>query len=268
MIIAPTFAKEVIKQFMDTPKHSPWRGILCDLAGEIESAQKFILPQGGRFVDDPDYKAIEKGDELRLPFTRMVLEFKPAFTNFKPDTGYFKHEKTLVLCAETDTHIMFSPVFFFQNKWTPLPPAFLSKTLAISYDRDAHLGPRRPIGIELCATPWFPVSADDYLDEAIAIVSMINALACKNVAIHKEKCSRYSNARMQAKDCDEYHMLVLTNSVSEGPAGASVGIRRGVREHLRRGHVRICASGVKTWVNAAVIAKGNGGKVIKDYLLK
>ena len=64
MIIAPTFAKEVIKQFMDTPKHSPWRGILCDLAGEIESAQKFILPQGGRFVDDPDYKAIEKGAEV------------------------------------------------------------------------------------------------------------------------------------------------------------------------------------------------------------
>ena len=266
MIIAPTYSREVINHFRSAPKTHRCRDLLLDIANEIEHSEKFILPQGGRFVDDPDYKAIDKGQELHLPFDRVVLEFKPAFTHFKPESGNVKHEKTLVLCAETELYIQFSPICFYNGYWVVAPPAFLNKRTALLGDKNPSLGTRRPIEITLEASNPTPI--DDYLDEAISIVSMINALACKNVAIHKEKCSRYSKARMQAKDCDEYHMLVLTNSSGDEAGVTNGGIRRGVREHLRRGHVRICASGVKTWVNAAVIAKGSGGKVTKDYRLK
>lgn len=37
------------------------------------------------------------------------------------------------------------------------------------------------------------------------------------------------------------------------------------REHLRRGHIRRLEDGRKFWINAAVVAAGNGGKIHKDY---
>lgn len=70
----------------------------------------------------------------------------------------------------------------------------------------------------------------------------------------------------------EYRVLTVDlggikhKGLDERPDGYDSG-RNSPRQHLRRGHVRVCHSGTRVWVQPCVVGGGAHGVIDKDYAI-
>lgn len=289
------------ERFFDTIKkeHQDYRimsDAICRLA---EQSTKFIMPQGGRIFNDAG-----RGlpDELHLPYPSIVIEYRAAeYTDGqivekvfgKQNTGIWK--KRIVVATERDDRIFVYSIlgggvaephtnrYIHPDAWV-IQPFYItmhSTDEPISHVPEVAQGllstrtyPRVAIGcFPLCAaTPnifpqWEKHCYYDMIDEGSAVLELIEALTCANVATESLPIRKVnkSAAERGAIPFDEYKILVITNSATPGKNQETGVLHRSPREHLRRGHIRILPTGMRIWVQSCVVNRFIGSRIFKDY---
>lgn len=265
------YCRQIIKQYSslmnDSRLEPDVRKLFSHVVDLSNASVKFLLPEGGRLIDDTEYRALNENEALKLPFPFCALEYHRNDEVQDPlREGEFLTTKAVVFARERDDAIVVLPVVFFDQKdaWLPMPEVaipkigFLDRSIVVDGFTAIRYHP---------ADPRIP--AKDYADEAYALMCFLNALQCSNVKIQSTPPRKANKKSKTAIPFDTYHVL----TVDVGGRGAierqEEGSHRSPREHLRRGHVRRYESGLRVWVNATVVNSGRGlAKVTKDYRMK
>lgn len=263
------YCRQMVKQFSASiaEKNFPAENkrILSHAIDLANVSQKFLLPDGGRVYDDPEYRALDESEPLRLPYKFIALEYSRR-TKTERDAGkeHFS-TKAIVFARERDEDIALTPIIWIDSHgiWGPMPEISIPK---VGYlDRSQTIGGYTAVNIRMQQI-GIPVS--DYGDEVGAMLCFLNVLRCKNV--HTERSEPKNNGKKikSAIPFDTYH--ILTIDAPSGCCGSSAsGGHRSPREHLRRGHIRRLSDGRRIWVNATVVAAGKSvGVITKDYAVR
>jgi hypothetical protein len=262
------YCRQMVRQFSNTlsmpglPEES--RRILRLAIDLAQQSQKFMLPEGGRLYDDPEYRALDDSEPLRLPYPFIALEY-PRRGDSPLKAGEVLSTKAILFACEVDNAIILKPVVWSDRKgrWAPFPLVVLSNTGYL--DRTTITEGYTAIRI------WRPDSrfdSSDYQDEVGALLCFLNALQCMNVHVERSAPKKIGKMKKATLPFDTYHILTISVPGKDKKATASIGGHRSPREHLRRGHIRRLADGRRIWVNATVVAAGRGaGLVKKDYAL-
>jgi hypothetical protein len=226
------------------------------------ASQKFLLPDGGLLMDDPELRAIEGALPLRLPHQFIALEFLHADDENRQDVL----TKRIVFARERDQFIHLSGAGFQTHDgfWTWLPECaipmqdYLDKT-----DQSGRATVRyRPLA------PW-EAGPDCYHLYIKVFMCFLNALACSNVRGTRSEPRKAGRKVKSALPFDTYHVLTIDVPGRTGGNSGFSGSHRSPREHLRRGHIRRLADSRRIWVNATVVAASrSGGTVTKDYAIR
>ena len=111
----------------------------------------------------------------------------------------------------------------------------------------------------------------DIQDEATAVLELCEALACSNIDSEViEPVDQRKNARRikQGKlPLYETRRLVIKAPLTRSADGhlQGNGGRKGLREHLRRGHIRRLQDGRRIWVQSCVVGSRDNGVIHKSY---
>lgn len=261
------YCRQMVKQFtrmIEMPHGIPEENLKMlshgvDLAN---ASHKFILPEGGRLYDDPNYRALDESVPLRLPYPFVALEYSRRSTS--PNSAGFSSSKAIVFAREREGYIVITPVMWIDHAsiWGPGPDAAIP---TVGYlDRATVINGYTAIKIKL-SDERFNIS--DYACEVGALLCFLNVLNCKNVHIERSEPRKAGKKIKAALPFDTYHVLTIDVGKSPGAGSGLIGIsHRSPREHLRRGHIRRLEDGRRIWVNATVVAAGRGAaKVEKDY---
>jgi hypothetical protein len=250
----------------------------------LSGTEKFLLPPGGVLLDDPAFCALDPTVPLRLPFPKVFLEWAmpPPPEGDDPgeadDPGFVRSAPTkrALLAAELPEAsgsvrvpegspqggvIFCRPFFWFpcHGRWSTMEPFLIPQ---LDYLEEVRPGGPKSF-VTISATP----GRNEYSSGG-PLLSLLNALACNDVGTETTTSGRPKGGRSPKTPLgfDSYHTLVLGGG--RGGSGASTGTGRSPREHVRRGHIRRLPTGSYTWVNAAVIAAGSGGRVQKTYRVR
>jgi len=216
----------------------------------LVASEKFILPHGGIVLDDKEMRAIDVGEEVRLPFDVIALEY--PFDNSKFILLSFQDEKFLHIWPFRKEGI---------GGWNLEAPFILSRTSlvavrdkdGIGYLMDTYTidGQKLPFG----DSDW----------HASVLISFLNALACANVRSEVIKGrNKVAKHCKHALPFDDYRILTVGKSSERGQC-LGISSNRSPREHLRRGHIVRPNERKPYWRNATVVNPGIGGKILKDY---
>lgn len=272
------YCRQMSKQFAVGVKNpairSDVRGFMSHCIDLAKASQKFMLPDGGRIYDDPDFRALDEEVPLSLPYPLIAVEFTRSDEYV---SGHkFRHatnaqpRKSLLFARERDDCIVMTVVVWAENAgmWAPYPEIAIPRTHYI--DRNIRSNGYACIRVMQNTADDLDVPLQDYGDECGALLSMLNVLQCNNVHIeqsHPSKLKRMqaSGKSKRALPFDSYHILTIS-APSEHSGDGCNGGHRSPREHLRRGHIRRLGDGRKVWVNATVVGAGKGSGVVrKDY---
>jgi hypothetical protein len=245
-----------------------------------EEAPKFILPDGGRILND-NLRGIT--DLPKLPFPVIVVEFPVSLDKINVREGQTAFSKLCVIASQLEEKItVFSFVYVeFGDgkavKWIP------NNYIAIITPASPDIKPVNPGGKRIADNIVVELRSlgekvfdhkeamDEMYTEIRAVLELIEALSCSNVgttALPVQKLNK-SAARRGALPFDEYRVLtIIPNENKNSAKHIGVENNRHPREHLRRGHIRICHSGLKIWVQSCIVNAGVGGKITHDYKVK
>lgn len=254
------FSRQMKRQFLsETQKPLPaeYDRLLRQVLSLSDTAAKFTLPERGRLLDDPELRAIDEADQLRLPYPVCALEY--SFPRFSGDTSCSK--RVLLMVEQSEGLICFPVVYWDQGeRFIAMKPFGLHHGNHI--DRGAG---RDGMPAVLLAFDGTEEEGKDRHQDALVALSFLNALSCSNVRIEHQPARGQGKKAGQALPFDSYHTLTIEPASSAGRSSSSSQAHRSPREHLRRGHIRRYESGLKVWVNAAVVNPGIGGRIFKDY---
>lgn len=218
----------------------------------MHKAEKFLLPDGGRLLPDAELRGLDGLDRLSLPFQTVALEYGLSAAK----------QKRITLATEREDDIALQHIFGDGMSWTPTCTILMPRNVPFLLDYGPHKG--LPDVSPIDAECPFEIA----VEPAVALLSMLNALACSNVRIERCEPKRFGKKIKAALPFDTYHILTI-DAPRSGGTGAATGGHRAPREHLRRGHIRRLADGRRIWVNATVVAALRGaGVVTKDYALR
>lgn len=226
------------------------------------ASQKFLLPDGGLLMDDPELRAIDGAQQLRLPHHFIALEFLHA----DDETQQEELTKRIVFARERDgfVHLSGAGCQRQDGLWVWMPECAIP--MEDFLDRSDPSG-RAKVRIRPLA-PW-EAGPETYALYLKVFMCFLNALACSNVRIARSEPRRAGKKVKAALPFDTYHVLTIDVPGRAGERGGPTGPHRAPREHLRRGHIRRLADGRRIWVNATVVAAGRGAGVVKkDYALR
>jgi len=276
------FCRQMVKQFTSqagipsvSAEMKAYKSHCIDLA---KASQKFILPDGGRLYDDPEFKALDESESLSLPFPLIALEFTRSKEYVASQVGEIREAvsqpaKSLLFARERDDVIAVTVVAWAEHvgMWVPFPEVGIPRVGYLDRGMRSTTG-RVAIKVAFNQRSSFQPPAQDYMDEIGALLCMLNILSCKNVHIEKSHPGKVRAAMAAGKKgalpFDSYHVLMIDAPAPTEP-GTATGGHRTPREHLRRGHIRRLADGRRIWVNATVVSAGRGGGVVKkDYAFR
>lgn len=262
---------------IEMPSASPnLRAIMSNVLDLHGASQKFLLPAGGRLFDDLEYKALDEKTPLRLPYPYIALEYhssgyergerepigyvdgKPQFEN----NDFVSSPKRVVFAREREGWIVLTIAFSLRHdgSWRVMPECGIPTTNYL--DRSSLNGGR--VGVKVRAQNE-EVPLSDYIDEVGAVLCFLNVLQCSNVKTEQIAPKKPKAKVKGAMPFDTYHILTINVPGKVQTIGSGGLSHRSPREHLRRGHIRTYESGMKVWVNAAVVNAGIGSKITKDY---
>lgn len=275
---APNYSAEAIGGLLEiagwTP-HESVKGKALLMAGLLESAHKFVLPDygmifGGHVTEDMIREA-------RLPYPVIVLEYtSPPKT--EPGPGKVLATKRVVLCWEASMNdtpgFWLAPIAYSPSdeRWIPL--AFW---LFLPYSRDM-MG--ASCAIEAFGTPGMRLieqhgeatviqkALENSAQEVEAVVELSAALACTNVTTEVLSPNRVARAAKPASMLFDYHVLMIRPGAEHATSEDKGGTHASPRTHLRRGHIRRLAWGPRVWVNSCVVNPSATGTVNKDYAVR
>jgi hypothetical protein len=273
----------------------------------LHDKPKFLLPVGGKVFDiSSDLK--DAPDVIRLPFNEFFMEYPSfihkddlEYITGSAATIPLKYKDveqipytSLVLVKQLEGVFELRLVTLFQgdgngdNEIWQIPS--FSATVNNAVDRNPK---ESEVGLLIdydATSPEF-LASDAYvtyvkfpdtfeklfkfiyIEPIFAVLELVVALGCKNVT-HQELTPRRLNKSAKKRGAlpfDSYRVLsVVTNGKAEKivATNGAGGDRHSPREHMRRGHIRTCASGVKTWVQPTVVNAGIGSVLNKDYKIK
>jgi len=224
------------------------------------ASQKFLLPDGGLLMDDPELRAMDGSLPLRLPHKFIALEFLHSDDEKRPDVL----TKRIVFARERDQFVHLSGAGYQTHDavWTWMPECAIHMHDYLDKPGDGgHATVKfRPLA------PW-DAGPDCYPVYLKVFMCFLNTLSCSNVHIARSDPRNAGKKIKAALPFDTYHVLTIDVAKSPGAGTGLTGIsHRSPREHLRRGHIRRLEDGRRIWVNATVVAAGRGAaKVEKDY---
>lgn len=276
----------------DLPKLSfefpEYAGKALRILSEAAQAKKFVLPKGGR-IFDTELRALP--DEIRLPFPQIVVEYEAGDATGAAEQVFGKSDthsvpKRIAYAQESDDGWIDIVVMCGSRdgNWTMLPyvasvqrydgsfprvaqPEITSKTNAKVVDSLVTVMHKLGDAADRIDR-WELRARVDTMDEVNAVLSLVEALSCINVAsetLPARKANK-SAAKRGAIPFDEYHVLTIKSSSGSQSHGNGSG--RSPREHLRRGHIRRIADGRRVWVNSCVVSAGSAGTITSEYQIK
>jgi hypothetical protein len=272
MIEPLNFCRQLVKQFtaamQDKTMSGTSRQKLSHYVDLAQCSRKFILPDGGRILNDPEYRALDESQLLRLPYPFIALEYN------RPDLGQEivgeeQCSKSIVFARERSDEFIAFTTAFWSDRHRMWLPTFDFNIPRIGYlSRDVVINGY--LGVKFIAAENIPpgIPPSDFVDEIGALMMFLNALGCSNV--RADKIHRKTPKKLKgALPFDEYNILTID---CPGSGSQSVGDQHGQqrhpREHLRRGHIRKLQDGRRLWINATVVNAGKGGKISKDYAIR
>jgi hypothetical protein len=264
---------------------------VMQLLHQAKKAVKFVLPDNGR-IFDTKFKALPSN--LKLPFPEILIEYRCVAEGGLAEELFGKiatapAPKRIVYATQTDKGILVAAAVAYKrddgdlwqvmpyyaevlndqgitgNEVIHSPPEGLNhEKITGVYSRFSDMG---GLSKKMFGDAWENHAYTDMFDEVSAVLSLVEALSCKNVGIEKIPARKMNKSALKrgAMLFDEYHLLTVTST-----AASSVdrgGSHRSPREHLRRGHIRRLESG-NIWVNSTVVNAGNHGKIQKVYALE
>lgn len=261
------------------------------ILGEAKKAVKFVLPENGR-IFDTKFKALPSN--LKLPFPKVLIEYRCTAQGGISEELFggiatAAAPKRIVYAEQMDNGILVAAVVAYKNNdgdfWQVMPyyagilndqnikgdEVILSPPEGLNqekitgvYTKYSDMG---GMAKKMFADAWEDHAYTDMFDEVCAVLSLIEALSCKNVGIEKMPVRKMNKSALKrgAMMFDEYHLLTVTSSSTSSVDRG--GSHRSPREHLRRGHIRRLESG-NIWVNSTVVNAGNHGKIHKAYVLE
>lgn len=264
------YCRQITKQFggliADKDFDPEMRSVLSNVVDLCNASTKFLLPEGGRLIDDTEYRALDESEELKLPFPFIALEYHRDDEDKPLETGQVVTTKAVVFARERDDVIVITPVVFYDEAgfWAPMPEAAIPKTGYL--DRTVVVEGYTAVKVYLADNR---LNIKDYADEVYALMCFLNALQCANVKTQSIPPRKAKKKAKSALPFDTYHMLTIDLGPRDSAQRGEDYTHRSPREHLRRGHVRRYESGLRIWVNATVVNAGRGfARVKKDYRMK
>ena len=224
------------------------------------ASEKFLLPSGGRLIDDNEFRALDENLPLRLPYKFVALEFEAPKEFLDKDIE--RVNAFIVFAREDEESIAITPAFRHQadGLWGILPAYVMQKNDYLRRFEDAL-----PAANGAFEDANFNPRA--YRLPVMRLLGFLNCLACSNVSTQRLESHKGSKKVKSALPFDSYHVLTIDAAKKNERDMCISGAHRSPREHLRRGHIRRYENGTKIWVNAAVVNAGVGGKISKDYRL-
>lgn len=262
------FCRKVTKQFrelIDIPSlDRTLRARMSHVIDLAAASQKFILPDGGLLMDDPELRAMDENMPLRLPHKFLALEFLHADDEYRPDVL----TRRILFARELDgfIHLSGCGCETRNDLWVWLPECAISMSDYIDRTQSSNR-----------ATIKFRPLAPDAKDPALyplllkVLFSFLNALQCSNVKAERNNSERAANKTKSALPFDSYYILTIDRRKDlVGLSGNQTsGAHRSPREHLRRGHIVRPDGRRAFWRNATVVnASGGHGKIEKDYRIR
>lgn len=264
-----------------------------DLLDNAKQAVKFVMPVNGKIFDS-HFKGLP--EKLNLPFPKIIIEYECVAEGGIAEQVFGKKattpaNKRIIYAEQQDKVIMVTSIVAFRmatggEEWQVQPYyAGLMTDEMVQPFEEVKRPPEAAIGNHINnvytkfvdmggmakrvhGDTWEENAYVDMIDESGAVLSLIEALSCKNVGIEKLPIRKMnkSAAKRGAIPFDEYHVLTVTGqakSVKENGGGH----HRSPREHLRRGHIRRLETG-NIWVNSTVVNAGIGSKINKIYAME
>lgn len=254
-------------------------------------AVKFVLPDNGRIFDSK-FKGLPS--ILKLPYPEVLIEYRCTASGGLAEElfGRIATEaapKRIVYATQMDGGILVAAAVAYEKDGVDLwhvlpyyaeilndqnisgneviqnPPEGLNHgKITGVYSRFSDMG---GMSKKMFGDAWENHAYTDMFDEISAVLSLIEALSCKNVGVEMLPARKINKSALKrdAMKFDDYHILTVTANSSSGEGRG--GTHRSPREHLRRGHIRRLESG-NIWVNSTVVNAGTKGKIHKVYALE
>lgn len=277
---------------------APETAKICrDVLEQCAGAVKFLLPEGGRILKD-GLKGLRGLDEIHLPFREIVIEYASIsgqlglVERLIGEDNSVVSPKRIIYAWELDGKIHIHSIVQLVTKngdrvWVMQPVICVvwAEYSPICFALDCETYPEEDIDFItasiLPAGELYDVAYGekgkfglqcayvDMTDEYNAVLELIEALSCSNVS-HEALPIQKQNKSSVKRGClpfDEYRILVVNKSANNVYSSHD-GTHRSPREHLRRGHIRIIASGKRIWINSCIVNAGTGGRIDKSYDMK
>lgn len=255
-----------------SPNLSYARTVL-DLAN---GAELFMLPENGRIMND-ELRGIEDFDEIRLPFKKMVVEFRCEEQSCNMALIIIESEEAQAISKGSlkDPLPGFLVCAFAKHdligEWT----TFLAHAVVVRKNHKDGGG-----GVKLAMRIVDPITRKDFTPDTHEfhaakyalinpVLELVEALSCSNVTTEYLP-HKHTREKHAALGFDEYRTLVVKTGgkhAAHGKAsnGGSSDHYTQRREHLRRGHIRRHPTAGNIWINSMVVNAGVGAKVHKTY---
>lgn len=229
-------------------------------------AEKFILPVGGRLLNDRGLRSIDDSKPIALPFPLIALEYKYSKTfNMRP--GQVPSMKRIIFCKEIGNRIALTPCPFVAGRWIPMPPLEINRVNFLDRSKCDQDGGPAIIGFRIPN-----IAKEEYSDEIGCFLDFIAALDCNNIGIEKVNTTSAGNRKTRRKNAinyNSYHILTIDidkKNISNSKGNHHTG--RQPREHIRRGHIRRYSDTHKIFIKSTLVNAGKGlNKIDKSYRL-
>jgi hypothetical protein len=261
--------------------------------------QKFILPQGGRIIDN-DLDGLP--DNINLPFPEILIEYSikpngkisPAEKIFTKE-GSYGSSKRIAVAQQLEVNgpiVVFSLAFNDDSKnWEIFPYAqvnlknvstnieinpVIDKLFKDNNIRQFKVGSYGCYSVPFDEIPkyvpdWQERACVDLADENRAVLELVQALSCSNVStdtiVARKTNKQAKKSKSDSLPFNDYHVLVIRNNNKANSNSEKGCNKSSPREHLRRGHIRTYENGNKVWVQSCIVNPGTTGRIDKDYKL-
>lgn len=240
-----------------------WEKLNKFLPQILLESKKFILPEGGILLEDHDLRALENIEQLGLPYENFCLEFVLKTGDGSTDSPFIRRNVVVITfkipfpAHGCDTFILTFSSVKEKDAWLLWNVTLLNTKNCIRRDEK---------NVSIFEKPY--VDNDSVLNGTYPVLSMVNALACKNVSVEKSPSNAKGKALKNPYPFEDYHFLtVAIPGRSASSCLLADADRRRPREHIRRGHIRQIESG-PVWVNSAIVNHGVGGRIDKAYIVR
>ena len=250
------------------------------VSSKIKNAVKFMLPVGGFVLDtlgvddmSHDFEKFE-GLSLKDYFSKIIPTLALPYPSMNFEFFNKEGEKFIIHATQEDKDSDILLLVFSRNDtypfWLTFPYMF---KLTKEYETRTEQLSNDNVRIEKLKSIFSERIKEYEFITAYVVLDFLSAINCNNIKKEVILAPKFINSKRKAKGkplFSDYHVLTLdvskTKIVNKGEKRE--GSHTPKRQHLRRGHIRVLASGEQTWVRQCTVGNSENGFLNKDYWVK